>query len=636
MLSIAQDTIPDLPTIPGTNSSGNVLDLVKTAIAVQVATSLSIPSETAYASIDVAKKGQYDFSLAILRLRLGGKAEEHAQKVVSEFVPNALIETCVATGAFLSFSARTTTFMRLVLEKIHASTTAASLNGRPSGAGQDEGKKVVIEFSSPNIAKPFHAGHMRSTIIGTFLSNLYELNGWNVTRLNYLGDWGTQYGLLAIGFQKYGSEEELRVDAIVHLFHVYVSINNDVEAEKAAGNYDTKNAAKEYFRRLEEGEEDALALWQRFRDLSIKEYIEIYRRLNVHFDVYSGESLATSETIKDVMEQLKQQNLLTEKALGEGWKRDKVAAKDGEDGKAQALQSDAIEETAGPLALAIDLNEFNLGKPVLEKPNGTTIYLLRDLASAIERFIKYNFDKMIYVVGDQQNVHMAQCFKILSLMKQPFAGRLEHVNFGRVHGMSTRSGDVVFLKDILDAAKDAMLVQAKATPEKFATLKDPEYTSDQIGMTAVKVQDLQAKRIMSYSFDWKRMTSFEGDTGPYLQYAHVRLCSIERTVAPNLVLRSSMSDIDISLLTESKAREIVFHLATYPDVVKNALKTHEPSAIVTHCFKLAHLISSAWETLVVKGQETEVAQARLLLYTCARDVLGSAMRLLSLNPLDRM
>ncbi|KAG9029858.1 hypothetical protein FRB95_004776 [Tulasnella sp. JGI-2019a] len=528
MLSIAQDTIPDLPTIPGTNSSGNVLDLVKTAIAVQVATSLSIPSETAYASIDVAKKGQYDFSLAILRLRLGGKAEEHAQKVVSEFVPNALIETCIATGAFLSFSARTTTFMRLVLEKIHASTTAASLNGRPYGAGQDEGKKVVIEFSSPNIAKPFHAGHMRSTIIGTFLSNLYELNGWNVTCLNYLGDWGTQYGLLAIGFQKYGSEEELRVDAIVHLFHVYVSINMSCHStinklrigsrmntsfllskpyisacphsniktntEKAAGNYDTKNAAKEYFRRLEEGEEDALALWQRFRDLSIKKYIEIYRRLNVHFDVYSGESLATSETIKDVMEQLKQQNLLTEKALGEGWKRDKVAAKDGEDGKAQALQSDAIEETAGPLALAIDLNEFNLGKPVLEKPNGTTIYLLRDLASAIERFIKYNFDKMIYVVGDQQNVHMAQCFKILSLMKQPFAGRLEHVNFGRVHGMSTRSGDVVFLKDILDAAKDAMLVQAKATPEKFATLKDPEYTSDQIGMTAVKVQDLQAKR----------------------------------------------------------------------------------------------------------------------------------------------
>ncbi|KIO28045.1 hypothetical protein M407DRAFT_22677 [Tulasnella calospora MUT 4182] len=232
--------------------------------------------------------------------------------------------------------------------------------------------------------------------------------------------------------------------------------------------------------------------------------------------------------------------------------------------------------------MAIDLDEFKLGKPVLQKPGsyGSTIYMVRNIAGAIDRYHKYHFDKMLYVVGDQQNLHFSQCFKIFSSLEDcPFGAseRLEYINFGRAKGMATPS------------------------PERFAAIEDPELTSDQIGMTAVKVQDMQAKRIMSYHSDWERVTPFEGDTGPYLQYTHVRLCSMERMVAleDGLVI-SSLDSIDTSLLlSPPKAREIVLYLATFPDVVRTALRTHEPSNLVTYCFSLAHLISSAWETIVV-------------------------------------
>lgn len=192
---------------------------------------------------------------------------------------------------------------------------------------------------------------------------------------------------------------------------------------------------------------------------------------------------------------------------------------------------------------------------------------------------------MIYVIGDQQDLHVAQFFKILSLMEVPFSDRLEHVNFGRVNGMSTRRGEVKFLDEILDMAKEAMMTQMKSNEEKFKLVEDPEATSDQIGMTCVKIQDMQSKRIVSYNFDPARMTSFEGDTGAYLQYAHVRLSSIERKVAPQLVLREDITQINTDLLSEPKAREIVYLLATYPDVVRAAFKTYEPCTIVSYCFK---------------------------------------------------
>ncbi|KAJ7146096.1 hypothetical protein C8R44DRAFT_723937 [Mycena epipterygia] len=338
------------------------------------------------------------------------------------------------------------------------------------------------------------------------------------------------------------------------------------------------------------------------------------------------------------MDALEAGGLLSDKTTKESdnnWTEKRVAMSQGVDPNAE----EDGEDVRG-VAKAVDLNQWKLGKPVVHKPehvlDGTSIYIMRDIAGIYQRFEEHKFDKHIYVIGDQQDLHVAQLFKIVSLLRAPFADRLEHVTFGRVNGMSTRRGEVKFLDEILDTGRDAMLAQMRQKEDRFKDIEDPEFTADQIGMTCIKCQDMSAKRVHSYNFDPERMTSFEGDTGAYLQYAHVCLCSMERKVAPTVVVPSDISTLNLALLSEPKAREIAFMLGTYPDVVRTALKTYEPSNIVSFCFRLSHLISSAWETLMVMGQEHDLAVARLFLYMCARDVLGSAMRLLSLCPLTRM
>jgi arginyl-tRNA synthetase len=416
--------------------------------------------------------------------------------------------------------------------------------------------------------------------------------------MNYLGDWGTQFGLIASGFEKYGSQAELEKDAIKHLYDVYVKVNND-----AAADPNVKVEAAKWFKRMEDGDEEALKNWRVWRELSVKKYEEEYERLNVKFDVYTGESQVGKEWQDKALERLDQMGLISD-ANG---------------------------------AKLVDLEKWKLGKAVLRKADGTSIYLTRDIGGAIERYEKYKFDKMIYVVASQQDLHLAQFFKVLKLMEFPWADRLEHVNYGMVLGMSTRKGTAVFLDQIIKEAAGVMHDQMKKNEEKYNAVEDPLTVSQEIGITGIKIQDMAAKRVNNYTFNWDRMLSFEGDTGPYLQYAHVRLASIERK-NPNLIPLPSPSKIDITTLTTSQqARDIAFLLGTYPDVVKIALKTHEPSGVVTFAFRLSHAISSAWETVVVKGEhDEEKARARMWLYLSARDVLGAAMRLLSLTPLERM
>jgi len=286
--------------------------------------------------------------------------------------------------------------------------------------------------------------------------------------------------------------------------------------------------------------------------------------------------------------------------------------------------------------LGLNTNQ-NVTNVTLNHLDGTSIYLTRDIGGAVERFDKYHFDKMIYVVASQQDLHLAQFFKVLNLLQYPWAPTLEHVNFGMVQGMSTRKGTAVFLDEIIQEASKVMHEQMQSNEEKYSLIEEPERTAREIGITAIKIQDMSAKRINNYTFNWSRMLSFEGDTGPYLQYAHVRLASIERK-NPSFVPLPPASDISYSALaTDAKAREIAFWLATYPDVVRVAQERHEPSGVVTFCMKLAHMIASAWEVLSVKGEaDHEKARARLFLFICARDVLGAALRLLSITPLERM
>lgn len=609
--------LPKLPPLEGTDPARAPQDAFRLAIAGPLSEVLGTPLMDTYLAVAPGGK-EADFKVVLPRFRLPTKVDELQAKVLSSFQPNEYVESVAKQGPAVLYTVNKATFVSLVLSTVHALTygegAAIDADGQkqPSYGSNTSGrgKRMIVEFSSPNIAKPFHAGHLRSTIIGAFLGNLYEANGWDVTRLNYLGDWGKQFGLLALGWRRFGDEAKLQADPVQHLFDVYVEINKLASEEGGAGEA-IHDEAREFFKGMENGKPENLVEWARFRELSIEKYKETYARLNVHFDEYRGEAKVKREQLEATMAKLREADFTT------------------------------LEENG---ALLADLTPYKLEKAVIVRKDGTPLYLTRDIPEAEERYEQYHFDKMIYVVASQQDLHCAQLFKILELLGHPWArkdaGSLVHINFGMVQGMSTRKGTVVFLDHILNETKEQMHEVMRKNEVKYAQLEDPERTADIVGMTAIKIQDMAGKRINNYTFDWKRMFSFEGDTGPYLQYNHVRLCSMERTNAEDgLVLPKE--DLDVSAmntdhLVTPEALEIVWLLAQWPDVVRTASRDHQASTVVTFCFKLTHAISSAWEKLIVKGQAKDDALVRLWLYRCAKDVLGSALRLLTITPLERM
>lgn len=593
----------DFSAYPGSNPVKNPFDIYRSYISEQLAQISGVSRDLIFPALEWTNSADRgDLVIPIPRLRIKGQnPADLAEEWAKQFPKNKYVNEVVAKGPFMQFYFAPEMLYEVVLKDV--------LEQKSSYGDADigKGKKVIVEFSSPNIAKPFHAGHLRSTIIGGFISNLHEKLGYDVVRMNYLGDWGKQFGILAVGFKKYGDSTKLETDPINHLFEVYVQINKDITEEKEAAGENgisaTDEEARNYFRLMEDGNEEALSLWKKFRDLSIEKYKDTYGRLNIKYDRYSGESQVPQERMKDVLNQFEQKGLLT-------------------DDKGAKL---------------IDLTKASkkLGKAIVQKRDGTTLYLTRDVGEAIERYEKYHFDKMIYVIASQQDLHVAQFFKILELMGFEWASKLQHINFGMVQGMSTRKGTVVFLDTILEETKDSMHKVMQKNEVKYAQVENPDEIADLVGMSAVMIQDMQAKRINNYSFDWKRMLSFEGDTGPYLQYAHSRLCSVERKNA-NLIDVDNLDKADFSLLTEPIALSITRILAQYPDVLLAALKTSEPSTVVTYLFKLTHAVSSAYDILWVAGQDPKLAQARMALYSSARQVLGNGMRLLGLTPVERM
>ena len=610
--------LPKLSELEGTDPARAPQDAFRLAIADQLSRSIGTPLKDTFLAVATGGK-ECDYKVVLPRFRLPTKVDELQEKVLTEFQPNEYIERVTKQGPAVLYHVNVKTLIPLVLSTVHALTY-----GDGAATEEDSGKKLpsygsnysgkgklcLVEFSSPNIAKPFHAGHLRSTIIGAFLANLYEANGWDVKRLNYLGDWGKQFGLLALGWRRFGDEQKLQENPVQHLFDVYVEINKLASEEGGKGEQ-IHDEAREFFKGMEDGKEENLLEWERFRNLSIEKYKETYARLNVHFDEYRGESKVRKHHIEDTLSKLRTMDFVSREENG---------------------------------ALLADLSKFKLEKAVVERKDGTPLYLTRDIPEAEQRYEQYKFDKMIYVISSQQDLHCAQFFKILELLGHPWAQKesegLLHINFGMVQGMSTRKGTVVFLDHILDETKEQMHDVMRKNEVKYAQLEDPERTADIVGMTAIKIQDMAGKRINNYTFDWKRMFSFEGDTGPYLQYNHVRLCSMERMNAEDgLVLPKE--DLDFKTMRTERlqvpeALEIVWLLAQWPDVVRTASRDHQASTIVTFCFKLTHAISSAWEKLIVKNQERDDALVRLWLYRCAKDVLSSALRLLTVTPLERM
>ncbi|KAL7956336.1 arginyl-tRNA synthetase [Trichoderma compactum] len=606
----------------------NPLDLYRAHLCNVLAGISGVDTQIIYPAVNwTTGLDKGDFVLAVPALRIKGeKPDALATKWAGEFPEDdALFGKPTTSGPFMSFFIKggpLSNSLIPLIRNLGEEYGRNRFNGLRDPKDQSHGKKrIIVEFSSPNVAKPFHAGHLRSTIIGSFLANLYEGSGWEVVRMNYLGDWGKQYGLLALAYEKYGNEEALKKDPINHLFNLYVQIyaemtaeKESIEAQKKEGKDVTELEAKSldeqarrYFKRMTDREEDVLQQWQIFRDLSIDRYKETYARLNIAFDKYSGESQVSEEAMAKVAVEMEEKGI--SRVDNGATLVDFTKLLPGKEGK-------------------------RLGVTVIRKKDGTALYLTRDICELLGRYETYKFDHMIYVVASAQDLHLKQLFEIVQqLGYKDIAKRCQHINFGLVLGMSTRKGTVKFLDDILRDCADHMHETMKKNQDKYAQVENPVATADILGISSVMVQDMSGKRINNYTFNMEAMTSFEGDTGPYLQYAHSRLCSIKRRA--NLTEEDLLS-ADLSLLTEQHATNVVRMLSQWPDTVQNTLKTLEPTTVLTYLFKMSHAVSSSYDHLQVVGSEKELMKARMALYDAARIVLANGMKLLGLTPLERM
>ena len=454
--------------------------------------------------------------------------------------------------------------------------------------GQD--KAVVIDFSSPNIAKPFHIGHIRTTVIGNALYKIYDSQGYNVVRVNHLGDYGTQFGKLIVAFKLWGSKEAVEANPIPELLKLYVKFHEEAEQKP-----EMEDEARAWFTKLENGDEEAKALWQWFRDESLKEFARVYDLLDIEFDSYAGESFY-SDKMGVVIDQLKEKGLL--------------------------VQSQGTN--------VVDLEQYNMPPALITKNDGSTLYMTRDLAAAIYRKNTYDFDKCIYVVGSQQSLHFQQLFKVLELMGYEWSKDLIHVPFGMVAleegTMSTRKGRVVFLEDVL---KQAVEKTKEIVLSKNPNAKNVEQIAKQVGVGAVVFQELSNSRIKDYTFSWSRTLSFEGETGPYVQYTHARCCAVLRKAEEEVT-----ADINYDLLSEGDGAEVL--KGSFNKAILAAMRKNEPHIITRFVLDLAQAFNKFYHDNPILVDDVEVRKARLALVAATRQTIENALALLGMHAPERM
>jgi len=456
--------------------------------------------------------------------------------------------------------------------------------------GQD--KAVVIDFSSPNIAKPFHIGHIRTTVIGNALYKIYDSQGYNVVRVNHLGDYGTQFGKLIVAFKLWGSKEAVEANPIPELLKLYVKFHEEAEQKP-----EMEDEARAWFTKLENGDEEAKALWQWFRDESLKEFARVYDLLDIEFDSYAGESFY-SDKMGVVIDQLKEKGLL--------------------------VQSQGTN--------VVDLEQYNMPPALITKNDGSTLYMTRDLAAAIYRKNTYDFDKCIYVVGSQQSLHFQQLFKVLELMGYEWSKDLIHVPFGMVAleegTMSTRKGRVVFLEDVL---KQAVEKTKEIVLSKNPNAKNVEQIAKQVGVGAVVFQELSNSRVKDYTFSWSRTLSFEGETGPYVQYTHARCCAVLRKAEEEVTV-----DINYDLLSEGDGAEVLKVIGSFNKAILAAMRKNEPHIITRFVLDLAQAFNKFYHDNPILVDDVEVRKARLALVAATRQTIENALALLGMHAPERM
>uniref|UniRef100_A0A1A8C2L0 Probable arginine--tRNA ligase, mitochondrial n=1 Tax=Nothobranchius kadleci TaxID=1051664 RepID=A0A1A8C2L0_NOTKA len=572
----------------------------KLARTLQQSEDVFIPSLTAVPPLKKQQSGA-DLRLSLSTLRVEGilpssgdiqLQTENLAAQLKQDKQDSVVEDISTGHAVINFKVNRVLLAEKVLEPFakgdddNFGLNSELLNSLPRGT-------TLVEYSSPNIAKKFHAGHLRSTIIGNFIANLKQSLGNNVIRMNYLGDWGMQFGLLGAGFKQFGCVEKLKDNPLQHLFEVYVKVNKEVEHSE-----DMKQAARDFFRQLEQHESQAVTLWQQFRELTVKEYQQVYKRLGVHFDIYSGESFHQDQA-QEVVQELQRRGLL------------KVS-----------------ERGTRVVDLSPEGDMTNVC--TLLRSDGTTLYITRDIAAAISRRETHGFDEMIYVTDKSQENHFSQLFQILVTMGHSWAERCRHVSFGLVQGMKTRTGDVVFLEDVLDEARARMLHNMNQTSTS-KELENPEDTAERVGISALIVQDFKGPLQGDYKFDWDRMLQARGDTGVFLQYTHARLCSLIRRNEG-----AETGTFNPSLLQEQTSINILQQLLRYDEILHQSSKDLQPRHLVTFLLKLCHFVASAHTELPVAGSPQDVAQARLRLFRAARSVLANGMKILGITPVPKM
>jgi arginyl-tRNA synthetase len=521
----------------------------------------------------------------------------------------------VATGGLVAKAVAQGPYVNLFLDRAAAARQVlGGILAEPDAVGAQNlggGQVVVIDFSSPNIAKPFHFGHLRSTNLGADLARIFSFLGYRVVRKNYLGDWGTQFGFVIYAWRKWGELRVLRERAIEYLVELYIRAYRESEADPAV-----RDEARRLFLRLEQGDPEIAATWQQFRELSLEGFIRTYRRLGITFDSYEGEA-AVNHLVESVIERF--------------------------------VKAGVAVESAGALVVPVaDVLGREIAPLMLRKSDGASTYAARDCAEALDRWEQYGFSLNLYVVSRQED-HFAQLFAALGKLGEAegwdaaWPRTCENVSFGYVRGMSTRKGEAVWLEDVLDEARDRARrireEKSAANPRAFPALSAAELdeVSEAVGQAALLYFDVSSRRLSDVTFDWDTVLQFEGNTGPYLQYAHARMCGLFRKAAEQGVGAwiGELPDALPPLADEEWA--LVLELERFGAAVARAADEREPHEISRYLYALSSAFNAFYNKhTIIEPADPATTRARLALVKCAQAVIAQGLRLLGIRPLEFM
>ena len=507
-----------------------------------------------------------------------------AQDLKESIGDQAFLSEIKVIGGYLNFYVDKAQYAQQIIDKYTNVTDYGC-----SDQGKD--KTICIDYSSPNVAKNFHVGHLRTTIIGNSLYKIFSKLGYKVVRINHLGDWGTQFGKLIVAYKKWGSREAVEEKGIEELMDIYVKFHEEAEKDDSLN-----DEARAWFLKMEQGDEEALEIWQWFRDISLKEFMRVYNILGMEFDSFAGESFYRDKTA-DVIKRLTDNGLL--------------------------------KESQG--AMIVPLDEYDMPPCIVAKKDGSSIYATRDLAAILYRKATYNFDRCLYVTGLEQKLHFAQVFKVIELMGNDYAKNLVHIPYGLVSlksgKISSRKGNVIFAEDLL---RESINKTTSIIEEKNPDIPDKEEVAKQVGIGAIIFNDLYNQRIKDVIFDWNKLLNFDGETGPYVQYTYARASSVLRKIG------EVPDTIDYTLLTDEASIGLLKEIERYPQVIKDAAERYEPSVIARYSIDLAHAFNKFYHECQINVEDETTKYTRTNVVKIARYIIKDALSLLGIQCPEQM